>query len=218
MSKHRGLVCVTMVLSLGLAFALAEQTRPKNQIPMPGTQVKPERPAPNQGSPEQHKVVVRRVFEELFSQGRYEAINEIYLPNCQVHTRGRNQGLQEAVAEGKGWRNAAPDLVMMANQLSVQGDIVTVSWTARGTHTGRGNGLTKPTGKPIFIRGTSRFRMANGKIAEVWNDYDRNEIYRQVGVPPKVGQLYEAGQDLWTAVTRFFSGNNDSGDPAQPSR
>jgi hypothetical protein len=60
--------------------------------------------------------------------------------------------------------------------------------------------------------------MANGKIAEVWNDYDRNEIYRQVGVPPKIGQLYEAGQDLWAAVTRFFSGNDDRGDTAQLSR
>jgi predicted ester cyclase len=185
---------------------------------MPGTQARPGVATPIQASPEQHKVVVRRVFEELFSQGRYESIDQIYLPNCQVHTRGRNQRLQEAVAEGKGWRNAAPDLVMTANQMSVQGDIVTVSWTARGTHTGRGNGLAKPTGKPIFIRGTSRFRMANGKIAEVWNDYDRNEIYRQVGVPPKIGQLYEAGQDLWADVTRFFSGNENSSDSTQPSR
>ncbi|HKF21709.1 MAG TPA: ester cyclase [Candidatus Angelobacter sp.] len=212
------LICLAAIICGGLLAAVGEQTRPKNQIPTPGTQAKPGIPAGNQASPEQHKVVVRRVFEELFSQGRYESINEIYLPNCQVHTRGRNQGLQEAVAEGKGWRNAAPNLVMTVNQISVQGDIVTVSWTARGTHTGRGNDLVKPTGKPILIHGTSRFRMANGKIAEVWNDYDRNEIYRQVGVPPKIGQLYEAGQDLWAAVTRFFSGNDDRGDTAQLSR
>jgi len=211
------LVCAAGIVCGGLVLATGEQTRPKNQVPMPA-QTKPGNPAQNQVSPEQHKVVVRRVFEELFSQGRYEAINEIYLPNCQVHTRGRNQGLQEAVAEGKGWRNAAPNLVMTPNQMSVQGDIVTVSWTARGTHTGRGNDLVKPTGKPILIHGTSRFRMVNGKIAEVWNDYDRNEIYRQVGVPPRIGQLYEAGQDLWAAVTRFFSGNDDRGDTAQLSR
>jgi predicted ester cyclase len=210
-------LCLAGIICGGLALATAEQTRPNENPVLPG-QVRPGVPGQNQASPEQHKVVVRRVFDELFSQGRYEAVNQIYLPNCQVHTGNRNQGLQEAVAEGKGWRSAAPDLVMTAHQMSVQGDIVTVSWTARGTHTGRGNGLNQPTGKPILIHGNSRFRMANGKIAEVWNDYDRNEIYRQIGVSPKLGQLYEASQDAWAAVTRFFSGTDDAGDSAQPSR
>jgi predicted ester cyclase len=218
-SRTIGFICCTGIIGCGLALATAEQTRPKNQLPMPGTQVKPGAPGQNQGSPERHKIVVRRVFDELFSQGRYEGIDQIYAPNCQVHTGNRTEGLQQAVADGKGWRSAAPDLVMTAHQMSVQGDIVTVSWTARGTHTGRGNGLNKPTGKPILIHGTSRFRMVDGKIAEVWNDYDRNEIYRQVGVSPKLGQLYEAGQDFWAAVNRFFSGHDDdAGDSAQASR
>ncbi len=215
-------ICLVGIICGGLVLATAEQTRPNKtpvlpgQLPQTGTQARPG--APNQASPEQHKVVVRRVFEELFNQGRYEAISQIYLPNCPVHTGNRSQGLQESVSEGKGWRSAAPDLVMTPHQMSVQGDIVTVSWTARGTHTGRGNDLVKPTGKPFVIHGTSRFRMANGKIAEVWNDWDRNELYRQIGVSPKVGQLYEAGQDFWTAVNRFFSGHEDAGDSAQASR
>jgi len=211
-------ISCTAIIGCGLALAAAGQTRPKNQLPVPATQAQPGRPAPNQASAEQNKVVVRRVFDELFTQGRYEGISQIYAPTCQVHTGNRNQGLQEAVSEGKGWRSAAPDLVMTAHQITVQGDMVMVSWTARGTHTGRGNDLVKPTGKPFFMRGTSRFRMANGKIAEVWNDWDRNELYRQIGVSPKVGQLYEASQDLWAAVTRFFSGSDDAGDSAQASR
>src|SRR5262249_55217996 len=81
----------------------------------------------------------------------------------------------------------APDLRMTADQMSVQGNIVTVQWTAQGTHTGRGNGLMKPTGKRIFMHGSSRFRVVNGKIAEVWNEYDCDEIFRQLGVNPTVG-------------------------------
>src|SRR5262249_28786008 len=97
-----GFICLVAIICGGLVLATAEQTRPR-QNPKPGPAA-----AQNQGgSPEQHKVVVRRVFEELFNQGRYEAINQIYLPNCPVHTRNRSQGLQEAVSEGKGWRSAA---------------------------------------------------------------------------------------------------------------
>ncbi|HMF91711.1 MAG TPA: ester cyclase [Candidatus Angelobacter sp.] len=218
-SRILGFIACTAIIGCGLALATAEQTRPKNQLPVPGAQAQPGKPLPSQASAEQNKIVVRRVFDELFNQGRYEGISQIYASNCQVHTRNRTQGLQEAVSEGKGWRSAAPDLVMTPHQMSVQGDIVMVSWTARGTHTGRGNDLAKPTGKPFVIHGSSRFRMANGKIAEVWNDWDRNELYRQIGVSPKVGQLYEAGQDLWAAVTRFFSGHDDdAGESAQPSR
>jgi steroid delta-isomerase-like uncharacterized protein len=146
---------------------------------------------------EQHKVVVRRVFDELFSQGRYESINEIYSPNCIVHNNNQTHRLEEAVAEGKGWRVAAPDLLMTANNMIVNGDFVTVDWTAQGTNSGRGNGMPA-SGKHIMVRGKSRFHLVNGKIAEVWNQYDRDELFRQAGVPKKVGHLLNMTQDyLW---------------------
>jgi hypothetical protein len=93
--------------------------------------------------------------------------------------------------------------------MSVQGNIVTVQWTARGTNTGRGNGLMKPTGKRILIHGSSRFRVVNGKIAEVWNEYERDEVFRQLGVNPTVGHLFDASQALWLSVNRFFTGTQE---------
>ncbi len=171
-------------------------TPAQNRIPQPG-QLQP-------ASGEQNKAVVRRVFDDLFTRGRYEFINQIYTQDCTVHLRNQTNRLEEAVAEGKGWRSAAPDLVMTVNRIVAQGDIVTVDWTARGTNTGRGNGVPA-TGKRILIRGNSRFRIVNGKIAEVWNEYDRDEIFRQVGVPPKLGQLYYMTQDYLSALNQMFS-------------
>lgn len=174
-----------------------------------GAQRRPEKsrlPGQAQMSPEQHKAVARRVFDDLFNRGRYEAISEIYAPDCVVHHNNKTTRLDAAVSEGKGWRSAAPDLQMTPDEMSVQGDIVTVSWTAKGTHTGKGNGLVRPTGKRILVHGTSRFRIVDGKIAEVWNNYDRNEVFRQLGVSPTMAFLYDKTEDVQLAFNRIFSG------------
>jgi len=155
-------------------------------------------------SEEQQKAHVSRVFDELFTNGRYEAIGQIYHPDCAVHTNNKNYRLNEAVGEGKGWRTAAPDLVMTADQMSVKGDMVTVSWTAKGTHTGHGNGL-RPTGKRLLVHGVSRFRMVNGKIAEVWNNFDQKDMFRQLGVSPTQAWLYDKFEDLKLAWNHAFS-------------
>jgi predicted ester cyclase len=226
--RKQAVAALFLILCCGLVLALAEQTRsgapsvlapsagqrppaPKVQPTLPPAgQVRPGQQAPNpQAQAEQDKAVVRRVFDDLFSRGRYEAIDQIYTRDCSVHHRGQFFNLDQAVTEGKGWRSAAPDLRMTADQMSVQGNIVTVQWTAQGTHTGRGNGLVKPTGKRILIRGSSQFRVVNGKIAEVWNEYDRDEIFRQLGVNPKVGRLFDASQAVWLSVNRFFTGTQE---------
>jgi len=39
----------------------------------------------------------------------------------------------------------------------------------------------------------------------VWNEYDRDEIFRQVGVSPKLGHLYDMTQDYLSALNRMVS-------------
>ena len=226
--RKQAVAALLLILCCGLVLALAEQTksgaapslavsaeqrRPAPQVQPtlpPVGQARPGQQVPNpQAQAEQDKAVVRRVFDDLFSRGRYEAIDQIYTRDCSVHHRGQFFTLDQAVTEGKGWRSAAPDLRMTTDQMSVQGNIVTVQWTAQGTNTGRGNGLMKPTGKRILIHGSSQFRVVNGKIAEVWNEYDRDEIFRQLGVNPKVGRLFDASQAVWMSVNRFFTGTQE---------
>lgn len=192
MRVRRVAYLIVAIVAAGLALAWA-QKKPSPRPRQPNVAA----------SPEQNKVVARRVFDDLFTQGRYGEINQIYEGNCTVHFGNRTEGLGQAVAEGKGWRSAAPDLVMTADQVTAQGDMVTVNWTARGTHTGQGHGI-KPTGKHFLIRGTSRFRLENGKIVEAWNSEYRDELFRQLGVPRSTALMYEEAQDLQAALDRWF--------------
>jgi predicted ester cyclase len=190
-------VILGVAVVAGLVLASA-QKKPTYREPEPNTRAV--------ASAEQNKTVSRRVFDDLFTQGRYSEINQIYASSCTVHFGNRTEGLAQAVEEGKGWRSAAPDLVMTADEITANGDMVSVSWTARGTHTGSGHGL-KPTGKHILIRGSSRFRLENGKIVEAWNSEYRDELFRQIGVSKPRAFLYETALELRASLSELFSGS-----------
>lgn len=192
MRKHKLLLLAVMVCG---AFTLASaQKKPREQ----------QRPAGKQaGSQEQNKEVARRVFDDLFTQGRYGEVNQIYASDCVFHFGNRTEGLSEAVNEGKGWKSAASDLVMTADQITASGDMVTVNWTARGTHTGQGHGL-KPTGKHINMRGRTVFRFANGKIVDASTTEYRDELFRQLGLPKTAASMIDSGQKLWSTVAQLF--------------
>jgi len=190
MRKER-ILCLLLVVGIsGLAFG---QKKPREY----------ERQKPQAASPEQNKATARRVFEEIYSQGRFGEVNQVYAASCKVTCGGRSQSLQEAVSEARGWKSAAPDLAMSVQQVSASGDVVTVNWVARGTHTGQGNGL-KPTGKRINMRGQTQFRFANGKIVEANTTEYRQELFRQLGVSKTAASMIDTSEKLLASLKQLF--------------
>ena len=187
------MLCLMAVVCGGLSLTLAGQKMAQRQPPV---QV-------NRQQAERNKVPVRQLFEEMFTQGRYELKDQVFASRCPVHFGNRNVTLERAVAEGKGWRSAAPDLVMSANEVTVNGDMVTVAWTAKGTHTGQGNGI-KPTGRRISMSGRSQFRVVNGKIVEAWNEEYRPELFRQLGVSRTAAYMLMTADSLWADVSQVL--------------
>lgn len=133
----------------------------------------------DKSSEEKNKATARQVFDDLWTRGHYELIDSMYEKNCVVHYATGTVSLQQAVAGGKEWRSAFPDLVVKPNRVTGNGDMIVVNWTAHGTNRGQGHGLPGK-GKPGTARGTSRFRFDNGKIAEVWVTWTENDLRRQV--------------------------------------
>ena len=189
-------VCLVMIMCCGLAFAAGNPAQPAASKARPEAddknkdknkdkdkdKDKDRDKDKNKNEQEHNKQVVRQVFDDLFSRGRYDLVDKIYSPNCVVHSPGlKGTSLNEAVEEGKSFRTAAPDLKMTPNRIEAHGDMVTVEWTAQGKNTGRAEGIPA-TGKSIHIRGTSTFKLANGKIVEVTNNYDQNDMFKQLGI------------------------------------
>lgn len=188
--RNYRLVCLLVIVFGGMVLTSDAQKKGRNaaQEPQAGPRVQ-----------EHNKEVVRQLFEEMFTKGRYEMQGQVFANNCKVHFGNRNIGIQEAVAEGKGLRSGAPDLVMAINQISANGDMVTVSWTARGTHTHPGAGM-KPTGKRFTVQGRSEFKVENGRIIEAFNEEYRPELFRQLGVSKTRVSIFFAGERVIAAL------------------
>ena len=64
-----------------------------------------------------------------------------------------------------------------------------VRWTVEGTHRGELLGI-RPTGKHVRFSGISIYRLAGRKIAEQWEQWDRLDLMRQLGVVPAPVQIH----------------------------
>jgi steroid delta-isomerase-like uncharacterized protein len=140
-------------------------------------------PAVSAESAEKRKAVARRVFEEIFNQGKFEVADEIYAKDFVNHGVTRDIGLKEDQDAARGWRSAFPDLKMKVDKALVDGDYVTVLWSGDGTNTGEGNGLPA-TGKKLKGRGITIWRISGGKIREEWSEFDQMRIMQQLGLMP----------------------------------
>lgn len=130
-----------------------------------------------------NKVIARRVFDEIFNQGKFEAADEIYARDFVNHGVSRDIGLKEDQEAARGWKLAFPDLKTAVMMEIAEGDLVSVLWTATGTNTGEGNGLPA-TGKQIQERGITIWRFVNGKIVEEWSEFDQLRIMKQLELIP----------------------------------
>ena len=134
-------------------------------------------------SAEKNKAVVRRVFTEILSQGKFDVGAEIYAKDYVNHGTTKDTGFAESQASDHGWRAAFPDLEMTVEKEIANGDFVTVLWRGQGTNTGSGNGLNA-TGKKVDGRGISIFRVVDGRIEEEWTEYSGLVILQQLGLYP----------------------------------
>jgi len=139
-------------------------------------------------SAEENKAVVRRFVEEVYNQGRLETLDEIVAPEIVVHDAGRPAvapGLEGVKQVVSGNRAAFSDFHWTIEDLLADGDRVILRASTTGTHTGTmqtRSGEIPATGKQVSGTVIMIQRIANGKIAEVWQAPDRFGLYEQLGI------------------------------------
>jgi predicted ester cyclase len=136
-----------------------------------------------------NKEVVRR-FAEAQNTGDIELLNEVLAPNvvrhCQatpdVDIRSREDFVHFFEAESSVFSDARVTTDIMV----AEGDMVATYGSFTGTQDGR-MGLFPPTGKGVDSKFLSIIRLEDGKIAELWVEWDNLAILTQLGhFPPAV--------------------------------
>ncbi len=145
---------------------------------------------------EENKAIIRRVVEEMWNNENLEVIDELWAPNFVKHTSsgeiqegidGLRQRMQERNAN---WRTTFPDHHATIEDMIAEGDKVVIRCTWRATHSGNFMGIP-PTGKRVTGRLVHIYRIAGGKIEELWAMLDRLGMLEQLGLAPPLEQAGE---------------------------
>lgn len=130
---------------------------------------------------QKNKESMKRIFEEAWSKGNVEVLDEFVTPTFKQHQYDRpstREGFKAIIQEV---RTAFPDLKVAVEDSVAADDKVWVSVTCRGTHLGQFKGLP-PTGKPFEFTEIHIARIENGKGVEHWGVADMLGLMQQLGV------------------------------------
>lgn len=142
---------------------------------------------------DRNKALLRRFYEELWSQGDLETISELVADDFVDHypLPGAPPGREGVAALINTWRTAFPDMRETCEDLIAEGDKVVGRFTIRGTHSGGFMGVP-PTGQCVTMSGIDIVRVAGGKIAEFWYGEHLVELMQQLGAVPDFAGAYAA--------------------------
>jgi steroid delta-isomerase-like uncharacterized protein len=131
-----------------------------------------------------NKALVRRFINEVFLQGRREAVDELLADDFIPHTWGQTgAGKDELIQAIKRVGAGLSDARMTIEDMIGEGDRVAVRLTSHAVQTGPFMGLP-PSGKAYTIGEIHIFRIRGGKVAEHWHEADFMGMMRQLGALP----------------------------------
>lgn len=134
----------------------------------------------------ENKALARRLVEEAFNAGRLEVVDELVASDFVEHDPSLTEevrgpaGVKELIA---GYRAAFPDIRITIEDQIADGDYVVSRWSGTGTHQGELMGMPA-TGKQATVTGITIDRIADGRIAESWDNWDTLGLMQQLGAVP----------------------------------
>ena len=133
---------------------------------------------------EKNKKLSRRIFEDIWNKKSPVLFDELYEPNCIIHTPdGEVKGVKELRKFYDTYITAFPDCKINLEYLIAEDDKVMSAYTFNGTHKGKLMDIS-PTGKQVTVRGMAIAQFANGKIIEERNLWDTLSLMEQLDAVP----------------------------------
>jgi len=130
---------------------------------------------------ERNKVLARRAIEEVWGQGNYALVEDLYADNYAGHQPPEeHHGLEGVKHYFTMLREAFPDIRFTVEDQIAEGDRVVTRWSSSATHTGEFMGIA-PTGRSGVVTGITINRCANGEIVEAWTNLDALGLMQQLG-------------------------------------
>lgn len=124
-------------------------------------------------------------FEMAFAANDIATIDELSDPDLVDHNPAPDQkpglaGFKDTIA----WYKATfPDSQVSVQHIVGEGDLVATHWTVSGTHQAEFLGVPA-TGRQVTVEGMNLYRLAGGRITDVWTQFDGLGLMGQLGALP----------------------------------
>jgi predicted ester cyclase len=140
------------------------------------------------------KNLALRWFDEIWNQGRREAIAEMLAPDAIIHDGDHfSRGPEGFYAFFDTIHGSFSDMRLTVEDIFGEGDKICIRWSTTGTHTGGALGM-EPTGNSMTITGISIARIANGKFVEAWQTWDKLGMMEQIKGTQTAAAVHLAGR------------------------
>jgi len=124
--------------------------------------------------PNKNSTLTYRWMQEVWNEGREDAIDEMMDENAEVH------GIEEIKEKGpvafkqffRNFRGQFPQLQVEVEDVVVQDDCETSRCIVNAT---------TATGQQVSFSGMTFVRIQDNKIIEAWNNFDFVSMYQQLG-------------------------------------
>lgn len=132
---------------------------------------------------EKNKALIRRFYDDVFTAGKMNiaAIEQHLAENFVGHDLPPGLDGRAGYKKYVGMFAASfSDMTRIeAHEVIGNGDKIVVRWSSTGRHTGEFMGIPA-TGQRVTIKGIDIFRLAGGKIADLWQEMDIMGILQQI--------------------------------------
>ncbi len=136
---------------------------------------------PSAWGPEE--ALVRAFIDEAWNQGDFRNLSTQLAPVVTLHFGGRDIPLrvEDMIAFVQRFRNAFADFRWTVDDAVAQGGTVAMRTTFSGTMTGPFDGHP-PNGRGMKVSFQLFGHVRNGRIRELWEEYDVAGMRRQLGI------------------------------------
>jgi steroid delta-isomerase-like uncharacterized protein len=146
---------------------------------------------PTTGQLDANKELVRR-FVDVLNAADWDALDELVAEDFRRHSQATPEMQVNSLADFKqlqeSYLASFPDQHVTIEMLVAEGDKVAMYGTYAGTNTGP-MGEFPATGKAGQVKIVGILRIAEGKIAELWVEWDNLAMLTQLGLFPIPSQV-----------------------------
>lgn len=130
---------------------------------------------------ETHKEIIRRLFQEAWTNADFNKVHELLAPQITFHFRGQAhiQTAENLIQIVERWKAAFPDLRFTVEEIIAEDNMAAARLVYQGTQQAEWKGILA-TGRNITVHEMMFFRFEAGRILEVWEVADEYSLRQQL--------------------------------------